>query len=59
MPWGMRWRGPGLDPAQVDDVVLGAAQQQGTQGFNVARQAVIRAGWPVQVSGTTVDRQCG
>ncbi|WP_323039013.1 acetyl-CoA C-acyltransferase [Gemmobacter sp.] len=48
----------GLEPGQVEDVVMGAAQQQGTQGFNVARQAVIRAGWPVQVSGTSVDRQC-
>jgi len=48
----------GLDPREVEDVVMGAAQQQGTQGFNVARQALIRAGWPVEVSGTSVDRQC-
>jgi acetyl-CoA C-acetyltransferase len=46
-------------PAEVEDVVLGCAQQQGTSGFNVARQALIHAGLPVQVAGTTVDRQCG
>jgi acetyl-CoA C-acetyltransferase len=49
----------GLEAAEVEDVILGAAQQQGTQGFNVARQAVIRAGFPVSVAGTSVDRQCG
>ena len=49
----------GLAAAEVEDVVLGVAQQQGTQGFNVARQAVMRAGFPVSVSGTSVDRQCG
>lgn len=48
----------GLEAGHVEDVILGCAQQQGTQGFNVARQAVIRAGFPVQVSGTSVDRQC-
>jgi acetyl-CoA acetyltransferase family protein len=47
-----------LEAGQIGDVVLGCAQQQGTQGFNVARQAVIRAGFPVTVSGTSVDRQC-
>ncbi|CAG1011779.1 MAG: acetyl-CoA C-acyltransferase [Rhizobiaceae bacterium] len=49
----------GIAPDEVEDIVLGCAQQQGTSGFNVARQAVIRAGLPVQVAGTTVDRQCG
>jgi acetyl-CoA C-acetyltransferase len=49
----------GVAAAEVEDVVLGCAQQQGTSGFNVARQALIRAGFPVQVAGTTVDRQCG
>ncbi|MBW6495595.1 MAG: acetyl-CoA C-acyltransferase [Burkholderiaceae bacterium] len=48
----------GLQPGQIEDVILGVAQQQGTQGFNVARQSVIRAGFPVQVAGTSVDRQC-
>ena len=47
-----------LEAGEVEDVVLGCAQQQGTSGFNVARQAVIRAGLPVHVAGTTVDRQC-
>lgn len=48
----------GIDPAEIDDVVMGAAAQQGTQGFNVARQAALRAGLPITVSGMTVDRQC-
>lgn len=43
----------------VDDVVLGCALQQGSTGFNVARQAALRAGLPVSVAGMTVDRQCG
>ena len=43
----------------VDDVVLGCALQQGTTGFNVARQAALCAGLPVSVAGMTVDRQCG
>ncbi|MCL8251571.1 acetyl-CoA C-acyltransferase [Aeromicrobium fastidiosum] len=48
----------GLDGASVEDVVLGAAAPQGTSGFNVARQAALRAGLPVTVPGQTVDRQC-
>jgi acetyl-CoA C-acetyltransferase len=48
-----------LDPAEIDDVVLGCALQQGTTSFNVARQAALRAGFPVTVPGMTVDRQCG
>jgi acetyl-CoA C-acetyltransferase len=48
----------GLDPGQVDDVVLGCAMQQGTTGLNVARQAALRAGLPVTVPGMTIDRQC-
>jgi len=47
-----------LDPEEVDDVVMGAALQQGTQGFNVGRQCAIAAGLPVSVAGQTVDRQC-
>ncbi len=47
-----------LDPAEVEDVVLGAAAQQGTSGFNVARQAALRAGLPVTVPGQSIDRQC-
>ena len=48
----------GVDPAEIDDCVMGAAMQQGSQGFNVARQAAIRAELPVEVSGMTIDRQC-
>jgi acetyl-CoA C-acetyltransferase/acetyl-CoA acyltransferase len=47
-----------LDPAEVEDVILGCALQQGTTGGNVARQAAVRAGLPVTTAGTTVDRQC-
>jgi len=49
----------GLDPAMVDDVVLGCVMQVGEQTANVARNAVLAAGWPEEVPGTTVDRQCG
>jgi acetyl-CoA C-acetyltransferase len=48
----------GVDPAEIEDVVLGAALQQGSSGYNIARQAAIRAGLPVSVAGMTVDRQC-
>ncbi len=48
----------GVEPEAVDDVVFGCALQQGTTGFNVARQAALRAGLPVSVSGMTIDRQC-
>ena len=51
-------RRAGIDPAEVEDVVLGAALQQGSSGYNVARQAAIRAGLPVSVAGMTIDRQC-
>ena len=49
----------GLDPALVDDVVMGCVMQVGEQAANVARNAVLAAGWPDHVPGTTVDRQCG
>jgi acetyl-CoA C-acetyltransferase len=48
----------GIDPAEVEDVVMGAAVQQGSQGFNIARQAALRAGLPDSVAGMSVDRQC-
>jgi len=48
----------GVDPAEVEDVVMGAALQQGAQGFNVARQAALRAGLPDTVAAMSVDRQC-
>jgi acetyl-CoA acetyltransferase family protein len=49
----------GTDPGVVDDVVMGCVMQVGEQGVNVARNAVLAAGWPETVPGTTVDRQCG
>ena len=48
----------GIDPSEVDDVVMGCAMQQGTTGGNLARQAALRAGLPVTVPGMTIDRQC-
>ncbi len=48
-----------LDPATVDDVILGCVMQVGEQGLNVARNAVLAAGFPESVPGVTVDRQCG
>ena len=48
-----------LDPAIVDDVVMGCVMQVGEQAVNVARNAVLAAGWPETVPGTTIDRQCG
>ncbi len=47
-----------LDPAEVEDVILGCAMQQGATGGNIARQAAMRAGLPVTAAATTVDRQC-
>ena len=48
----------GIAPEEVDDVVMGAALQQGAQGFNLARQSALAAGLPDSVAGMTVDRQC-
>src|SRR5215469_2708908 len=48
-----------LDPAQVDDVIWGCVSQVGEQSCNIGRSAVLGAGWPESVPGTTVDRQCG
>jgi acetyl-CoA acyltransferase len=49
----------GLDPAVVDDVVWGCVSQTGEQAVNVGRNAVLAAGWPEEVVGVTIDRQCG
>jgi acetyl-CoA acyltransferase len=49
----------GLDPADVDDVIWGCVSQVGEQAWNVGRNAVLGAGWPESVPGTTLDRQCG
>src|SRR5260370_25565343 len=48
-----------LDPALVDDVIMGCVMQVGDQGVNIGRNAVLAAGWPESVPGTSVDRQCG
>ena len=47
-----------VEPGEVEDVVMGCAMQQGTTAMNVARKGAIRAGLPVTVAGTTIDRQC-
>ncbi|HEX9040435.1 MAG TPA: acetyl-CoA C-acyltransferase [Trebonia sp.] len=47
------------DPAEVDDVIWGCVSQVGEQTFDIARSAVLAAGWPQSVPGVTVDRQCG
>jgi len=49
----------GVDPAIVDDVIWGCVSQFGEQTFDIARNAVLAAGWPLSVPGVTVDRQCG
>jgi acetyl-CoA acyltransferase len=48
-----------VDPAVIEDVIMGCVMQAGAQSVNVARNAVLAAGWPEEVPGTTVDRQCG
>jgi 3-oxoadipyl-CoA thiolase len=48
-----------IDPARIDDVFLGAANQSGEDNRNVARMAVLLAGFPVEIPGTTVNRLCG
>lgn len=49
----------GIDPSVVDDVIWGCVSQVGEQTFDIARNAVLAAGWPESVPGVTVDRQCG
>jgi acetyl-CoA acyltransferase len=49
----------GIDPSVVDDVIWGCVDQVGEQALNVARNAVLGAGWPESVPGTSIDRQCG
>lgn len=49
----------GVDPALIDDVIVGCVSQVGEQSQNIARNAVLAAGFPETVPGTTVDRQCG
>jgi acetyl-CoA acetyltransferase family protein len=49
----------GVDPAEVEDVIAGCVQQFGEQGLNVARNAWLQEGLPIEAAATTVDRQCG
>ena len=48
----------GVEAAEIEDVIMGCAMQEGTTGLNVARRALLTAGLPVTVAGTTIDRQC-
>ena len=67
---GTRWTWPAetlkalverndLDPALIDDVIMGCVMQVGAQALNVGRNAVLAAGFPESVPATTIDRQCG
>ncbi len=49
----------GVDPALVEDVIMGCVMQVGEQGINVGRNAALAAGFPETTVGTTIDRQCG
>ena len=49
----------GVDPSLVEDVIFGCVMQTGEQGLNITRNAVLAAGFPEEVPGTTIDRQCG
>src|SRR5437016_5527344 len=49
----------GIDPSEVDDVVVGCVTETGEQGTNIARGAVLAAGWPIEVPGVTLNRFCG
>src|ERR1700686_4272591 len=51
-------RRAGIAPAEIDDVIIRAAIQQGAQGFNIARQGALRAGLPDSVPAMSIDRQC-
>ncbi|MEO0546406.1 MAG: acetyl-CoA C-acyltransferase [Pseudomonadota bacterium] len=48
----------GIEPGEVDDVLMGCAMQQGVQAVNIARQSALKAGLPVTVAGMSIDRQC-
>ncbi len=51
-------RVPALDKADIEDIILGCAQPEGEQGWNIARMAALRAGLPVEIPGATVNRLC-
>ncbi|MDH5374124.1 MAG: acetyl-CoA C-acyltransferase [Acidimicrobiia bacterium] len=48
----------GIEPGEIDDVIMGCAQAQGTQSYNLGRMSVLAAGFPASVPGMTIDRQC-
>ena len=48
----------GIDPALIEDLILGCGYPEGTTGRNVARQTIVRAGLPIGIAGTTVNRFC-
>ena len=48
----------GIDPAEIDDCIMGAALQQGSTGSNIGRQVALAGGLPTSVSGMSIDRQC-
>jgi acetyl-CoA acyltransferase len=52
-------KNPKLDPKEIEDVVWGCANQSGEQGLNIGRMIALLSGLPVEVAGTTIDRQCG
>lgn len=51
-------RRAGIEPGEVDDVIMGCAMQQGTSGYNIGRTTAVAAGLPSSVSGMSIDRQC-
>jgi acetyl-CoA acyltransferase len=51
-------RVPGVEKSEIDDVILGCAQPEGEQAWDVARWAILRAGWPVEIPGATINRLC-
>ena len=53
------WERTGVPPSEVEDVILGCANQAGEDNRNVARMALLLAGWPESVPGATVNRLCG
>src|SRR5690606_21856146 len=55
---GLMAQAPGMDPAAVEDVIVGCAMPEGPQGFNVARIGVLLSGLPDTVGGMTVNRFC-
>jgi acetyl-CoA acetyltransferase family protein len=59
LTYGELLRRTGLDPAQVENVIAGCVQQMGEQSMNIARNAWLQEGFPIEASASTVDLQCG